>query len=164
MWFVGIVGNRSAGKSAIIGNVCGLPIKKPRDLQKATHVGTGLCLYALSSSPQETGMTIEDVKAHFTSVARDRSALGFVMALQPNDPLKLASMEDIFRMAKSKGFDLAAFVITRPYKNRPHARWSEPPEAIRRLKQEGIRVRVLDARRVPPHVNAKAVREALHWK
>ena len=161
MRFIGIVGNPRAGKSTIIGNICGLPLRNARDLQRVEHVPSRAALYAISSSPQETGETIKKLASAFKKVAADKNAIGFVIALQPNRPNRRASMENIFDMALSYGFDVAAFVIDRPYRTVPYARWSDPQFAIDRLKAIGIAARRLNARQVSPHRNAKTVLRAL---
>ncbi len=153
--FIAVIGGRSHGKSTIIRALTGVKGKKTPE--HVRDLSTNKWMLVISHSPQEEPITPHVLQKEIRRAATSSDSLGIVIALQPTNPTRRISMEDVFKMTEHYGFERYAFVIAKPY-NGLHG---NDPEAIRiRLESFDVEMPIqpLNARRFA-HVNASAIRD-----
>jgi Fe-S cluster assembly ATPase SufC len=114
--FVAVIGDRKSGKSTIIRSLTGCPTGSfVGEVAEKVH---GKKIYVIAHSLQEKEELPkgESLSAILKKVIKDNNILGIVIAIQPNNPTKKISMENIFRSAqKIGGFSFHTFVINPSY-------------------------------------------------
>jgi hypothetical protein len=151
--FVAVIGGRNAGKSTIIRSLTGCSGATFRGFVE-DHA-TGKKIYVVASSPQEERLDIQELRSKLKLVAKDRSLLGFVIAIQPTRPRSRISMEDIFACAREvSGFSMYAFLVEPKY-GKASARYDEVKS---RLQPFPVRLAILDGRRFA-YLNAAQIQK-----
>lgn len=111
--FVAVIAYGKSGKSTIISSLTGC--------RKSTFEGfitdnTNFnSLFVCCGSPQELGIKLTKIKEWLTKCNEESGCSGMIMAIQPTNTQKRASMEDILNEAMSQGFDVYAFVVEPGY-------------------------------------------------
>jgi hypothetical protein len=109
--FVAVIGNRNSGKSTVIRSLTGCPNSAFRGEVK--DITTGESIHVICSSPQESPLTLQELRSILKACAANRKCRGLVMAIQPTSPTKRLSMETIFQEVASLGsFQSHAFMLT----------------------------------------------------
>ena len=121
MRFVGVIGNKNAGKSSIIQSLTGCRSALFRDY---IYGSANQSIYVCCSSPQEIVFEFQNqtdisaISAVMNQVIANAAhgCRGMVMAIQPNFPTSRPSIEDIFQQASASGFtSIFAFVVEPGY-------------------------------------------------
>lgn len=112
--FVAVIGYGKSGKSTIISSLTGCRKSTFQDF--ITDKVTGSSIFVCSGSPQEDPKIKLSIIAKWLRKCNEESGCrGMVIAIQPTNTYIRASMEEIFKEAKSQGFDIYAFVVEPGY-------------------------------------------------
>ncbi|MGD0801847.1 MAG: hypothetical protein ABR906_11070 [Terracidiphilus sp.] len=129
--FVAVIGYRKSGKSTIIRCLTGC--------ENGSFIGeihdkeVNLSIFVHAPSPQEHIKTDLKVFDNYLQEAKKGKHIqGLVFAIQPTLPNRRLSMEQMFSLARQRGFESYAFILEHPYKG----------ERIRNF--DNIKSRVLD--------------------
>lgn len=108
--FIGVIGERNAGKSTIIRALTGCDTKSFRGFVE--DLVTGDKIYVIASSPQESELSLDEFIDILNKVLNDNKCLGIVMAIQPSKPRVRIKIESIYiEVNKRNKFSIYAFVI-----------------------------------------------------
>jgi hypothetical protein len=159
MKFIGVIGQRNAGKSTIIR---ALTACKTVGFRGAVHDRkTKQWIEVIASSPQERDMP--NLAAKIRSAANDPNCLGIVAALQPSHPRKHILMEEVFKIAQEHRAKCYAFAISQPH-NKNKSYGVEIANLKARLVRSRIRltepIQSLDARRFA-YLNAEIIQKTV---
>jgi len=151
--FVAVIAKTKAGKSTIIKSLTGCPSSNYRDFVEDKM--TKRRIFVICGSPQEQDLSLDELKDILKMVDSDSNCTGIVMAIQPTEPTRRLSMEDIFGEVKAAGsFQINAFTID------PNWRDARLDTSVApRLSALSVNSQKLDGRRFSI-VNAAAINQA----
>jgi energy-coupling factor transporter ATP-binding protein EcfA2 len=161
--FIAVIGVGRSGKSTIIQSLTGCKSHNFRDF--VIDESTRRTIYVHAGSPQEqhryNRTDLPEFRRQLRKVLRNRAAQGAVYAIQPTDPSKRLSLEEMFEeVAKDGLFETHVFILNPP-RNEARKRDSESlTKLLDRVKSCKVDVRnihILDARRFAI-LNADAIR------
>jgi energy-coupling factor transporter ATP-binding protein EcfA2 len=112
--FIAVIGNSNSGKSTIIQSLTGCKNHSIRDWVIDKREGNWL--WVVCSSPQETPMSVNELKRIIREAVGKAKCVGLIVAIQPNSPKSRLSMEDVFVAVDVSGaFENYAYVISKGY-------------------------------------------------
>jgi|GEM_PF-4711863 len=149
--FIAIIGSKNFGKSTIIQSLTGCPTKIYRGFVVGKDPDNSI--FVVASSPEETPITVTELRSILSKSTRNSRCSGVVMAIQPTHPTKRLALEDIFRIVQDTGrFTSFGFILHPGYNNGDE----NVREIQQRLRNTHVQLRVLDARRFA-YLNATEV-------
>jgi len=155
--FVAVIGGPKAGKSTVIRSLTGCARGTPRHGQVVRDNSKGSEIYVIDKSPQESGLTLSELKWVLDRNLRSRSILGFVIATQPRQTRSRTSMTQIFEtVSKRSNLRPIAVMLDPPYHGTADRKSHQDVQT--RLGRFGINVRRIDGRRFA-HLSACAIRK-----
>lgn len=159
--FVAVIGRSGSGKSTLLKCVTGCKGHSVRDwvIDKAT----GRWIWVVASSPQEVDLSLAKLRSIIREAQKYPECIGIVMAIQPTQPRKRLSMEDIFLEVDASGaFQNYAYVITDAYNGLPQNPAATKARIL--VASPSTKVTDIDARRFG-HLNAEIIKlsSGLPW-
>jgi len=148
--FIAIIGSRNSGKSTIIRSLTGA--KFGQFIGTIQDITTGREIEVIGSSPQESVLSLAELRKIIRKAASNSNCQGVVCALQPTLPTKRLSMEQVLKEAAASGMAVHAYILDPEYGGSTgHA-----TAVAARLRSAGFSSRTLDGRRFA-HINAATV-------
>ena len=148
--FVAIIGGSKSGKSTVICSLTGCETHGSQGV--VTDRESNREIYVIAHSPQESGLSLEDLRAILNQVSDSNTIFGVVIAIQPTRPRSHLSMETIFDLVTLTGsYESFAIMLDPPYSG--HGARADVEGVRTRLQAKGIELNVLDGRRFA-HLNA----------
>ena len=142
--FVAVVGWGNSGKSTLIASLTGC--KSPNFRGEIIANDSQRWMWVSATSPEELYISLKDFKKELSAAASDPLCTGIVMAIQPTQPWKKLSLEQIYGEVDSSGaFDNFAFLMDPGYKGR----MISVPAVRSRIKSvsPGTTIRSIDGRK-----------------
>ena len=106
--FIAIIGNRNSGKSTIIKSLTGCPTGQFRG--SITDRATSRIVEIIGSSPQEKALSLTELQKILRRGLKP-NCNGVICALQPTNPSKRLSLEDVMQTALAFGYQVRPFVL-----------------------------------------------------
>lgn len=118
--FIAIIGTSKSGKSTVIQSLTGCATRSFQGFvrDKASRKE----IFVVCGSPQETNLSLYELRRIVRRVLRKKSAIALVIALQPTNPSRRVPMEDVFKTVDAVGgFRQTAWVLDPPYERTKRA-------------------------------------------
>ncbi len=156
--FIAIIGDRNSGKTTIIRSLTGCRTGSfIGEIEEHIHHTK---IYVIAPSPQEMGISRQELRTHFQTVAHEQAIRGIAIALQPGNTRTRLSMEDTIRLAQQTGgFNFHAFIIDPPYPQNGQNNVFNVDDVRNRLQAFGIEsISIVDGRRFS-HIAARDIQQ-----
>ncbi len=153
--FVAIIGDRNSGKSTIIRSLTGANTSQYRGA--IVDKSTQKTIEVIGSSPQEIALSLANLQTILSKAASNADCNGVVCALQPNNPRKRLSMEDVLKEAKKYRFQVHAYILDPGYSGIN----GQKNQVSQRLAIAGFSSCVLDGQRFA-QINAETINSCTH--
>jgi hypothetical protein len=154
--FIAVIGGAKSGKTTIVRSLTGCSFGWPKKGDFVIDRVDGRKIFVIDKSPQESSLSEKGFKKALGRCAREASAVGMVVAMQPTEPTSRLSMEEIFEAVSAHRFSPLALVLDPGYNGQTNGRSTK--EIRRRLNRFGVVVKRLDGRHFA-HLNARRIRK-----
>ena len=161
--FIAVIGKGRSGKSTIIQSLTGCKSHNFQDF--VPDMSTRRRIYVHAASPQEQPQKnrtdLPEFKRQLRVVLRDRSVVGAVYAIQPTNPNKRLSLDEmLLEVVKNGLFETYAFILYPPRNRTKGSDRKSLKDLLNRVESCGVDVRnihTLDGRKFAI-LNADAIR------